>query len=75
MGKFPTGIRNFAEEFVKLQEKRHEADYNPISRFKLNDVVVSIDAAELATKQLENCPIKDRRAFAAWATIGKRKSG
>lgn len=75
IGEFPAEIRNFAEEFVKLQEKRHEADYNPISRFKLNDVVVAIDAAELAIKQLKNCPIKDRRAFAAWVTIVKRKSG
>ena len=69
---FPSGIRNFAEEFVKMQEKRHEADYDPMSRFKLNDVVVAIDAAELAIQQLRSCPMKDRRAFAAWATMGKR---
>lgn len=70
---FPSEIRNFADEFVKMQEKRHEADYDPASRFKLNDVVVAIDAAELAIQQLMNCRIKDRRAFAAWVLMPERK--
>ena len=69
---FPPGIGNFAEEFVKMQGKRHEADYDPMSRFRLNDVVIAIDAAELAIQQLRRCPMKDRRAFAAWATMKKR---
>ena len=70
---FPSQIRNFADEFVKMQRKRHEADYDPLSRFKLSDVVVAIDAAELAIQQLNDCPMKDRRAFAAWVTMPERK--
>ena len=69
---FPSGIRNFAEEFVKMQEKRHEADYDPTFRSRLNDVIVAIDAAELTIRQLKMCPIKDRRAFAAWVTMVRR---
>ena len=71
---FPAQIGNFADEFVKMQEKRHAADYDPMSRFKLSDVIVAIDAAELAIQQLKDCPLKDRRAFAAWVTMPERKS-
>ena len=57
-----------------MQEKRHAADYDPTSRFKLSDVILAIDTAELAIRQLNDCPIKDRRAFAAWVTMPERKS-
>ena len=72
MQQFPVEIRNFADEFVTMQEKRHLADYDPVSRFRLNDVIVAIDAAELAIKQLRKCSMKDRRAFAAWVMMVKR---
>lgn len=72
MQRFPAEIRDFAGEFVTMQEKRHLADYDPVSRFRLNDVIVAIDAAELAIRQLKKCPTKDRRAFAAWVMMLKR---
>jgi hypothetical protein len=29
MGKFPQSIQDFANNFVQMQIKRHDADYNP----------------------------------------------
>ncbi len=72
LAKFPKDIEDFASQFKALQEKRHEADYDPTSRFTRTDVETYIDAAELAIKRFQSAGIKDRRAFAAWTTLKNR---
>lgn len=72
MSKFPKDIEDFASQFKTLQEKRHEADYDPFSRFTLTDVTTGIDTAELAIRRFQRSRIKDRRAFAAWTTMKNR---
>lgn len=72
LAKFPKEIEDFAAQFKILQEKRHEADYDPASRFTRLDVETFIDAAELAIKQFTKTRIKDRRAFAAWTAMKAR---
>ena len=72
MEKFPTGIQDFANQFVELQEKRHQADYDPFSKFTRHDVLTAIDAAVVAIGKLQASNIKDKRAFAAWTVMRNR---
>lgn len=72
VAKFPQEIEDFANLFETLQSKRHSADYDPTSRFFLQDAETFIDAAELAIKEFKSSGIKDRRAFAAWTTMKNR---
>ena len=72
MQRFPDEIRDFAIQFVDLQEKRHEADYDPFKRFTRSDVRTAIEAADVAIRRLQASNIKDKRAFAAWTVMKKR---
>jgi hypothetical protein len=73
MMRFPQEIQDFGNLFVKLQEDRHTADYDPTSRFQLSDVVQIIDAVETGIRLYRRSPMKDRRAFAVWATMKARQ--
>lgn len=64
--KFPQALVDFADRFVELQGKRHEADYNPYAKFYKSDVINDIDAAELVIRQFQQVDLKDRRAFSSW---------
>ncbi|MCY4047631.1 MAG: hypothetical protein OXF42_05970 [Candidatus Dadabacteria bacterium] len=70
--RFPGEIQAFAKNFVEIQEKRHEADYDPDSEYRLADVQMWLDSAKLYIKRLEGASIKDRRAFAVWVTVKNR---
>ena len=72
MGKFPKDIQSFAASFVILQEKRHQADYDPVHKLKRADVLTQIRTAKLFIKKLKESPIKDRRAFAVWTVMQNR---
>ena len=72
MEKFPTGIQDFANQFVELQEKRHLADYDPNSKFTRYDVLTAIEAAVAAIEKLQASKPKDKRAFAAWTVMKNR---
>ena len=72
MAQFPQGIQLFAGRFTELQEKRHKADYDPASRFKTDDIRAYLDSAESAIKYINNVPVADRRAFAAWVSVRGR---
>jgi uncharacterized protein (UPF0332 family) len=72
MGRFPKELEDFGNTYVDLQEKRHDADYDPETTWTRIDVQTHIDAAELVIKQLRAVPMKDRRAFAAWIVLKKR---
>jgi hypothetical protein len=72
MTRFPQEIQDFGNLFVKLQEDRHNADYDPMSRFQRSDVVQIIAAVEETIKLYRRAPVKDRRAFAVWATMKAR---
>lgn len=71
---FPEEIQNFAKKFIELQEKRHEADYNPSCTLTNYDVRNDIDNAAIAIEILEGATTKDKRAFAVWTAFEKRRS-
>lgn len=73
MAKFPVEIQNFANVFVTLQTKRHDADYDPYITLYKSSVQTDIGAAKAVIKAFSNAPWKDRRAFAAWVLLKSRK--
>ena len=74
MSKFPQPIQDFANVFVTMQAKRHEADYNPFHKTTKSEVITDISAVEAAIADFEQADIKDRRAFAIWVLFRERKS-
>ncbi len=72
--KFPLEVRTFCAIFIQLQEKRHEADYDPFAQLKVKDVKQAILMAALAIQMVSNRQLEltDRRAFAIWLLMRKR---
>jgi hypothetical protein len=58
-------IREFSELVVQLQEKRHEADYNPSPKFRLADARADIAAAEAAIERFSLADPEEKRVFLA----------
>lgn len=70
--KFPEEIREFADRFVGMQQKRHQADY--ATEVDTNKVAVLQDiiaVAEVIAK-FQQVPVKDRRAFAVYLLLPLR---
>jgi uncharacterized protein (UPF0332 family) len=63
---FPNAIRDFANEFVKMQKKRHLADYDPLVKIVKSEVQADLEVARQAIADFKAAPIKDRRAFCAF---------
>lgn len=68
---FPPDIIRFGLIFKNLQEKRHEADYDPSSTFLKADVAALIDDAQAATDLFMASPPRHRRALAIVVLLGK----
>ena len=72
MGKFREDIKGFANKFLELQEKRHQADYDPIYRLTRSEVLTEINVAEAMILKLLASPTKDKNAFSVWTVMKKR---
>lgn len=70
---FPRAIRDFAGQFVKMQEIRHKADYDPFEPFTRSDVLQLIEETRAAIEVFENVPSRDRRAFAVFVLFKLRR--
>ena len=70
--KFPDEIQDFAERFVDMQQKRHEADYDPDATFSKSDVIQDITDAEDVIHCFNSVPVRDRRAFAVYVLLPLR---
>ena len=64
MGTFPAAIQNFGRQFVRMQNQRHDADYNPDALFVPDRVLKLVDDTDAAITDFQNVPEDDRRAFA-----------
>lgn len=71
---FPSTLKSCADAFVALQQRRHDADYDPDYRVLRADAFDAIQQAEDAIRDLRASPRRDRRAFAVQILIKKRKS-
>ena len=74
MSQFPKSIQDFAGKFVDLQEKRHEADYDPLCKLDRSDVLIDIANAETAIRNLQDSDLRNRTAFAVWVKMNNRTS-
>lgn len=74
MALFPREIQDFANTFTAMQLKRHEADYDPVPTLYKSSVITDIDTVSNAIEDFLSCPLKDRRAFAAYVLLRKRRS-
>lgn len=72
MARFPPEIQDFANCFVTMQGKREDADYNPLVRYTLSEVVSDIRMMEDAIRKFQAAPVRDRRAFAAFVLFRDR---
>ncbi len=72
--KFPAEIQDFAEKFVLMQRRRHQADYDPEARYDKDAVLQDIIAVAEAIAKLRQVPVKDRRAFAVYLLFPLRNN-
>jgi hypothetical protein len=70
---FPSSIVACAATFVRLQEERHDADYNPDRRVLRAHAVAAIDRAEKAIEDLSAAARRDRKALAVHLLHKKRR--
>ncbi len=71
--EFPVAIQEFARHFVNMQGSRHNADYNPSTKFLLSEVTQDIDATEGIISEFRNVPANDLRAFAIHVLFRRRQ--
>lgn len=62
---FDANIRAFAQAVVDLQEKRHDADYNPSVRLKTTDAVLAVGVARDALRRFRTARPDSRDSFLA----------
>ena len=72
MPNFPREIQDFANVFVTMQKKRHDADYDPQCFVFKSAILADISNVETVIADFEIAPAKDRRAFAAAVLLRKR---
>lgn len=70
--KFLKEIEDFANSFVTMQKKRHDADYDPFATFAKSEVVADIALVEEAIRKFKGLAIKHRRAFCAYVLLRQR---
>lgn len=68
----PGPIVGCAETFVRLQQQRHAADYDPLARFTRTEVILAVDEADKAVRDLRSSGRADRRAFAVLIRLKAR---
>jgi len=72
-GQFGEDIRVCARTFVELQQKRHDADYDPQLPITLSEAFDAIADVELAIARLEVSPLGERDDFLALLLVGSRE--
>ena len=61
--EFSHDLRSFALHFVRLQEERHGADYDPLPRLATAEVLASIGRAESALRMFRGVAVVERDLF------------
>jgi hypothetical protein len=69
---FPKEIEDFASAFVTMQDRRHDADYDPMARFSKSEVQDGRLLVEGAIGNFRTVAVQHRRAFCAYVLLRKR---
>ena len=70
--QFPVGIRQFAETLLKAQDARHDADYDPFSKYTREQALVIITEARDAIEEFDATPRQERLHFIAYLLASDR---
>jgi uncharacterized protein (UPF0332 family) len=70
--RFPQEVQDFANAFINMQAKRHDADYDPFSRVQKAEVLIDIKDADQIIESFERTSAKDKKAFAVWVLLKQR---
>ena len=73
MSRFNPDLRRLAITLVNLQQRRHEADYDPAATFDQTQVNQIIDNAADALAGFDNAPPDEVRLFIAYLTSRARR--
>ncbi|MBL6761933.1 MAG: hypothetical protein ISQ19_04470 [PS1 clade bacterium] len=69
---FPPALADLADIFAKLQDSRHEADYNPQSKFDRKETILSIESARGCIEKIRHLCGDGKSALAVFIGIKKR---
>lgn len=72
--KFPKEIEDFANHFIAMQIKRHDADYDPEKSFSKSEVWSDFRTTKSIITSFRMASTRDRRAFCAYVLLKERKS-
>ena len=70
--QFSSGIREFSETLLKAQDARHDADYDPFSKYTRQDVLDIITEARDAVEAFDATPRQERLHFIAYLLASDR---
>ena len=73
--QFSAGIRDFASRLVRAQDDRHDADYDPLSKYTREDVLGIIALARDAIEAFNTAPRQERLHFIAYLVGNDRARG
>lgn len=74
VSQFPDGIREFANMFMTLQDKRHAADYKPNLVLSKSAVQQDVRSGANALRAYNAESMKDRQAFSVLLLLGKPRA-
>ncbi len=69
---FSPDLRDFANEFVRLQEFRHACDYDPEFVISRQEALDAVEDARLAVSKLREANQTERRQFLSYLLFGSR---
>lgn len=72
---FSYKITQIASQFVRLQARRHIADYDPYGQFTKSDVDGDVFMAAVSIDMFDSVDEEEQRAFAAWILLRPRRKG
>ena len=72
---FSKEVKHFAGMFLQLQEARQSAAYNPLVEVDVIEVLVMVQSALMAIKNLRGTTEKERIALAAWVLFPSNSKG
>lgn len=71
-GGFGPDLQSFAATVIQLQEKRHEADYDPLVRVRRSDAALAIATGREALVLFRRANVARRRAFLSLVMFSPR---
>lgn len=72
MDRFPLEIQDFGVLFVRLQQERQAADYDPNASFSRYEAMRFVNEAARSIEAFESADVTDRRAFAVFVLFRLR---